>query len=149
MRSLLRRSRTFLGLSWGDRAAWAESLALFWGFRIALKVMPFRRFRRLLGPAGEKYERARPAGPISPEAATVARWMQRISRKHPDTCLAQALTARVMLRRRNLPSTVSFGVRHGSNGEYRFHAWVAQDHRVLTGGGALDTFSVISTHHDG
>lgn len=148
MRSLPRRLRTFLALPGGDKLAWAESLTLFWLFRGALRFVPFRRFKRLLGPAGEKYQPARPTGPIPPEAATIARWMRRIAKRHPDTCLAQALTARMMLRRRNLPSTVSFGVRHGAGGEYQFHAWVAQDHRILTGGGPLGTYSVISTHHD-
>ena len=150
MGSIPGRIRTFFRLPWRDKAAWAESLILFWAFRVALRAVPFRRFKRLLGPPGEKFSLPGepPQRPLDPQAARVARWLRRIEKRHPDTCLAQALVARVMLRRRGLPSTVSFGVRQQEGGEYQFHAWVTHDERVLTGGGALRTYSVISTHHD-
>lgn len=113
------------------------------------KLVPFRRFKRLLGPAGEKDTPGarEPSGTTATEAATVARWMRRIARRHAGTCLAQALAGRVMLRRRGLPSTVSFGVRDTSRG-LKFHAWLVHDDWVITGGGSLPAFSVISTFYD-
>lgn len=146
---LLRRLKTFGRMPWRERFAWAESTVLFWWFTVALKVVPFRKFKRLLGPPGDKDQPGarEPEGPPADEVVTVARWMRRIARKHDDTCLAQALAGRVMMRRRKLPSTVSFGVRD-DNGDLKFHAWLVHDDRVITGGGALRSFSVISTFYD-
>ncbi|MCP5027425.1 MAG: lasso peptide biosynthesis B2 protein [Actinomycetia bacterium] len=150
MIGVFRRIRTFTRLPGRDRVAWAESMALFWWFTVALKLVPFRRFGRLLGPAGDKdapWDRV-PPGPPPDDARIVALWLRRIDRKREDTCLAQALTGRVMMRRRRLPSTVSFGVREATNGDLEFHAWLVHDDWVLTGGGALRSFSVIATFYD-
>ncbi|MCP5026052.1 MAG: lasso peptide biosynthesis B2 protein [Actinomycetia bacterium] len=146
----IRRIRTFARLPWRDRLAWAESTALFWWFTVALKLVPFRRFKRLLGPTGDKdspWERE-PKGPPPDDARIVSLWLRRIAGKHEDTCLAQALAGRVMMRRRRLPSTVSFGVREGADGDLEFHAWLVHDDWVLTGGGALRAFTVIATFYD-
>lgn len=79
---------------------------------------------------------------------TVARWMRRIARRHPNTCLAQALAGRVMLRRRKHSSLISFGVRQGGATGYEFHAWLVHGGVVLTGGGEARDFNVISTFYD-
>ncbi len=150
MIAVLRRIRTFTSLPWRDRLAWAESTALFWWFTVALKLVPFRRFKRLLGPAGDKdspWERE-PKGPPPDDARVVSLWLRRIARKHEDTCLAQALAGRVMMRRRRLASTVSFGAREEADGDLEFHAWLVHDDWVLTGGGALRCYSVIATFYD-
>ncbi|MCP3939313.1 MAG: lasso peptide biosynthesis B2 protein [Actinomycetia bacterium] len=150
MIGFFRRIRAFKRRPWRDRIAWAESTALFWWFTVALKLVRFRRFKRLLGPSGEKdipWERE-PSGPLPDDARIVALWLRRIARKREDTCLAQALAGRVMMRRRRLPSTVSFGVREAADGDLKFHAWLVHDDWVLTGGGALRSFSVIATFYD-
>ena len=150
MRTILRRLGTFARMPWAERFAWAESTVLFWWFTAALKVIPFRRFKRLLGPPGEKDRpgEREPSDPAPPQVRTVARWLRRIARRHDDTCLAQALAGRVMMRRRGLASTVSFGVREDDGGDLKFHAWLVHDDRVITGGGGLRAFSVISTFYD-
>lgn len=150
MGRLAGRIRAFARLPGPDRVAAVESYAVFWFFVGALKIVPFRRFTRVLGPAGPKHEPAA-GGPFerpAPGVRTVARSMRRIARGHPDTCLAQALTGRVMLRRRDHPSEISFGVRAGADGAREFHAWLVHDGVVLTGGGSTPQFSVISTFYD-
>ncbi|NND03358.1 MAG: lasso peptide biosynthesis B2 protein, partial [Acidimicrobiia bacterium] len=142
------RVRRLLDLSWAERLAFAEATALWWFFTIGLKVIPFRRFRRILGSAGPNDERPprRPGRPVETEARTVARSIGRIARNHPDSCLAQALAARVMMRRRELPSRISLGTLRGDDGEVKFHAWLDHDAWVITGGGQLPSFSVIATY---
>ena len=132
------RIRTFIQLPVRDKVAALEGIALFWVFKTALQVIPFRRFKRLLGPAGPKDDPASriPSGPPPPEVVTVWRRLRSMERRHPDTCLVQALTGRVMLRRRNLPSSLSFGVMEDRKSKLRFHAWLVHDDHVLSGGGA-------------
>lgn len=142
--------RTLARLPWRERVALTESTALFWCFVLALKFVPFRRFRRVLGTVGPKHDPTtpRPDTPVDDDIRTVARWMRRIAKRHPDTCLAQALAGRVMLRRRRLPSLISFGVRADESGRWAFHARLVHDDLVLTGGGELARFSVLSTFYD-
>lgn len=133
-----------------ERRAHAEATALFWYFTIALKVVPFRRFRRVLGAPGLGPDPVRPAPsvPVGREVGLVGRSIRRLARHHPDTCLAQALAGRVMLRRRCLPSTISFGVRGDVDGGHQFHAWLLHGGRIVSGGPAVRSFSVIATFHD-
>lgn len=144
---VLPRLRTALGLPSVEWARAAEAAALFHGFRLALRVVPFRRFQGLLGTPGPRD--ARPEAPPAPApgALAVARAIHRAAKAHPDTCLAQALAGRVMLRRRGLPSTVSLGARRG-DGDFAFHAWLRSGGVLLTAGGGPDHFTVLSTFYD-
>lgn len=146
---LRRSARVLRGLSWPERVAVVESTLLFWWFSIALKVVPFRSFKRVLGPPGTKDDPAAltSTNAVGDDVQMVTRSVQRIARRHPDTCLAQALAARVMMRRRAQPSRLSLAVR--TDGAARaFHAWLAQNDCVVSGGDQLEAFSVIATFTD-
>ncbi len=135
----------------GERVAWFEALVLFHAFRLGLRVVPFRWFRALFGDPGplDRPGERRPVGPPAAAAATVRRWLKRASRHLPDTCLAQALAGRVMLRRRGLASALSFGARDEDTAPARFHAWLVHDGHVLSGGAGLRRYTVIATYYDG
>lgn len=50
------------------------------------------------------------------------------------TCLTQALTAQILLKRYGHPAELKIGVARGKAGELQAHAWVTSDGVVIIGG---------------
>lgn len=62
-------------------------------------------------------------------------------------CLPQALAARVMLRRRGIPSSLYFGIRlDGDDRAMRAHAWVTAGATGVVGVPATDEFTVLARY---
>jgi hypothetical protein len=59
-------------------------------------------------------------------------------------CLAQALAATWMLRRRGLEPTVSFGVERGESSELVAHAWLRFGPCLVTGGVGHERFIILT-----
>jgi len=98
-----------------------EAAVLLTATRLVLGTSPRRLTASLL-------RRASVAGPLSSSstqrAHEVARDVNRMARVVPgSTCLGQALTGWVMLRRRGVASVVRVGARHADAG-VRMHAWL-------------------------
>ena len=119
----------------GDRRLVREALLWFLAIRVALRIVPFGRIagwaeRRHRGREG----RARPAAPgetparIGWATAAVAR---RVA--PPRSCLAQALTAQVMLGARGRAATIRFGAKREGAAPLDAHAWLECDGAVLVG----------------
>ncbi len=111
-------------------ALWAEAVAELVRARASLAVRPFRDViarRGRLHAAESAMEavaplhgadRARAQG-VGWAVRSVAHWMP-----FRALCLQQALAADAMLRRRGLPSVLTFGVRQDEDGGFYAHAWV-------------------------
>lgn len=59
-------------------------------------------------------------------------------------CFEQALAAKMMLKRRNLISTVFFGVYKDENNILHAHAWLQSCRLIVTGGTGLDRYTILS-----
>jgi hypothetical protein len=66
-----------------------------------------------------------------------------------DTCLPQAMAARVMFYRFGYPAEIKFGVKKSAEGQLRAHAWVYHGDEILIGGEGLDLSSYSSLDHQG
>jgi hypothetical protein len=64
-----------------------------------------------------------------------------------DTCLPQAMAARVMLARLGYPVEIKFGVKKSMEGKFQAHAWVFHKDQVLIGGEGLDLSSYTPLNH--
>ncbi len=136
-----------LRLPAADRALALEAVVLFHACRALLWVVPIRRLRPLLGAEGPPdAPRDTPPRP-GPSVRAVRRALRRASRATPDTCLAQALAGRIMLRRRNVASTLSLGVRQ-HDGALDFHAWLRSDGVLVNGASGPQAYQVLQTFHD-
>lgn len=62
-------------------------------------------------------------------------------------CLEYAIAAKLLLKRRAIPSTVYFGVRN-ENGELKAHAWLRSGAVIVTGGENHRHFTVINVFSD-
>lgn len=121
--------------AWRRRQLLAEAgVALM----MASLTVLLRRRARLVATLGE------PVGmsPTSPSAAqlAVARdvgWaVETLAVRGPlrAACLSQALAARVLLQRRNIPCTLTLGVTSRPGGSLRAHAWLRVGEHSITGG---------------
>jgi hypothetical protein len=114
--------------------------------RIAMACVPFRRIARWLGTPG-----AESPAMVTPEIASTAEsigWaVSVLGPRVPwdGRCLAQALAAAAMLRRRGVEGTVSFGVREGEPAGFTAHAWLRVGSRAVTGGAGHERYKAFTT----
>lgn len=111
-----------------------------------MALVPFRRIAGWLGTPGA--ESAETASAEDIQTAKEIGWAVGVlGRRVPwdGRCLAQALAATGMLRRRGLEGTVSFGVRQGESAGFDAHAWLRLGTCVVTGGPEHQYFKAFTT----
>ena len=116
--------------------------------RTAILLIPFRRIAPLLGqtmtitPDHELPDMTFPLQ-ISWAVRTAARFTPWESK-----CLAQAMSARIMLKRRGYPTTLYLGLAKKERNELSAHAWLRCGSRILTGGAGHRQFTVVGAFGD-
>lgn len=114
--------------------------------RVGMVCLPFKLIAAWLGTPGNESPLAATA-----EQVNIAReigWaVDCLARRVPwdSRCLAQALAATWMLRRRGLEATVSFGADRGESREFVAHAWVRFGPCLVTGGAGYERFKTITS----
>ena len=123
-----------------------EALGALVAARVAMACVSFRRIAAWLGAPGSE----------SPAAATAEEthiaeeigWaVSALGSRVPwdGRCLAQALAATGMLRRRGLEGTVSIGVRESESAGFDAHAWLRMGPCIVTGGSIYQRFKALTT----
>jgi hypothetical protein len=123
-----------------------EALLALLMARGAMALFPFRRIAAWLGTAGWE-------SPLSLRntelliAKRVGWAVGAVARRVPwdGRCLAQALAATWMVRRRGLEGTVSFGAGRGEAAEFTAHAWLRVGTYIVTGGPGHQRFKTFTT----
>lgn len=122
--------------------------ATFWlGIsRIAILILPFRWIAPLLGTHMASSDENDENGDRE-TIISVSRAIRTMSRHLPweCKCLAQAISGKMMLRRRQIPSTLYLGVAKKEDGDLNAHAWLRAGDIIILGGGGLERFAVVST----
>jgi hypothetical protein len=141
----VRRLRKFLGLTWAERLLLLEAWLYLGGARAALLLLPFRRIAPHLGrqvPPDDPPV----AGTPSDSIAQVASAVETMSFHTPweSACLAQAIAAKLMLRRRGFASMLYLGTRKDEDGKLAAHAWLKTDGAIVIGGAGHETFTALS-----
>ncbi len=133
----------------------AEALLALAVARAAMALLPFRRIASWLGTPGAETPATASADQI--HAAQEIGWaVGTLARRIPwdGRCLAQALAASAMLRRRGLEGTVSFGARASGSTQtsdtpvspaFEAHAWLRVGDCIVTGGAAHHSFKTFTT----
>lgn len=138
----------FVRLSLARKRLLVEALLGLALARVAMLCLPFRRIAAWLGTPG-----AVSPGETTDEEVRIAEeigWaVGVVARRVPwdGRCLAQALAATGMLRRRGLEGTVSFGAaRAGTvDTEFSAHAWLQVGSCIVTGGPGHEQFKPLTT----
>jgi hypothetical protein len=130
--SIRRRLRRFAQVGNRRRALLAEAVAWLLLTRLALLLVPFPRLARRLGtfvpPSDARAVAARRSG--APSATSLAEeigWAVTRAARHVPfnaVCLPQAMTARIMLKRRGVGSVLHFGAAKGDQKPLDAHAWL-------------------------
>jgi len=114
--------------------------------RIAMACVPFRHIALWLGTPGTNSPET--ATPETNRTAEAVGWAVRaLGPRVPwdGRCLAQALAAARMLRRRGIEGTVSFGVCEGESTGFDAHAWLRVGSDIVTGGPGHERYKAITT----
>ena len=126
-RSLMRLFLRFLSLPLAEQVVLGEAVFCL-ALAQLLLLVPFRRWAPLLGrpQTGSGGETLRLDADQRVSALTVRRALLRAGNRLPwhASCLVRALAARVMLRRRRMPSVLHLGARNASETELAAHAWL-------------------------
>ena len=114
--------------------------------RGAMAFLPFRRIAAWLGTPGAEAPATATAEAIH-SAQEVGWAVGVVARRVPwdGRCLAQALAAMGMLRRRGLEGTVFFGASKSESAGFDAHAWLRLGSCVVTGGSGHQRFKAFTT----
>ncbi len=133
-----------------DRARLLEAALCLALARFAIGLVPFRRIARPLGEPGRETPREALPPEMEKEALRVGWAVRAVAARTPwdSKCLAQALAAMAMLRRRRLPGTLYLGVAPvpaGGRPKIDAHAWVRCGPDLLTGAAGHERFTVVAS----
>lgn len=128
----------------------SRSYVLLVLMRGVITVMPLRQIARHLG---EPMSETSVDGPTRDQlrfARRVGWTIRRIARWTPtnSNCYPQALTARYLLQRRGIPSTVYYGAAFGDDEGLETHVWVRTGSLIVTGAPVHQRFAVVSSFAD-
>lgn len=132
LRALLREWRA---LAPGDRRLVRQALLWFVAIRVALRLLPFARVVRW-AEGRHRGREGRARNVAAGETAARIGWATAAVARRvapPRSCLAQALTAQVMLGARGRAATIRFGAKREGAGPLDAHAWLECEGVVLVG----------------
>jgi len=139
----------FFRLPCPERRLLLEAIFLLGIYRIALKVLSFKRLTHSM----VRYHNAEPLPAVSREQETKARQIgeavERAGRHTPwkSACLVRACTAAKMMRRRKIPGSVCIGVQKETYEprDIEAHAWTMCAEHCITGAQERNGFTQISS----
>ena len=126
--------RTWSRMSASERGLLLEACVRVFGVRMALWVLPsswiIRYVKRLSAPTRTPTLHIHTR--VTPGEVVWA--VDAASRRLPDaTCVTQAVSALLLLRRYGYDAQFCVGVARGENGKLDAHAWLERDGRVVIG----------------
>lgn len=125
----MRAARALFRLSPEARTATLEAALVLSAVRVGFVVVP----ARLTGPLLRRACAPGVGSTSAAEVTEVVRGVERAARRIPGaTCLSQALTAWLMLRRRSIASTLRIGVAR-ADARLSAHAWLEHDGAIVLG----------------
>lgn len=135
------RLRKVAALSWADRWLLLQVFVLLGIARLSLRLIPFRRLARHLGPLQVETPPDAPPEQLA-QARRIGLAIARVSHYTPWTsnCFPQALAGKYWLRRRHIPTTLYLGValnktdaNAAEHTNMEAHAWLRCGPLIVTG----------------
>lgn len=149
LRSNRRLLRRFAQVDNRRRALVIEAVICLLLSRLALIFIPFPRLARRLGtfvPPSDLRVSAAPSSQENVRTAEDIGWAVTRAARHVPfkaVCLPQAMTARVMLKRRGVSSVLHFGAGKGEEKPLEAHAWLDAAGVEVTGYPVAKNFAEI------
>ena len=133
-RLLLKKTKSFVSIPWSTKLLFAEAIFTSAYVKITLLFFPFGKVTRWLGSIQEH-----PADITMPDKINLIKKIKfavQLCNKYmpwPTECYTSSLTAKIMLKRRKLPSILYFGFCKDENGRLKGHAWLQCSEMIVTG----------------
>lgn len=140
---MFRKFRRFFSVSAQERRHFFLALYFSAIARFLILFIPFRKYSFWLGRYGSETPET------DPESAEYIRLVYLSVRRAQKItpwrfkCLEQAMTAKKLLNRKNIPSTIYFGVNR-RNGKMNAHAWLRCGSTFVTGGRNRHEFTTVA-----
>lgn len=136
---------SFFKVSHAERFMFFEALVFIAFARIAIRFYSFKKLMNYLGEPQkelpieelnlEQRRYYRKIGKSIRRASKVAFWR--------TVCYEQAVTAKLMLRRRNIPSTIYIGMMKEEQKGLEGHAWIRTGDYIVTGNTELEKYVIV------
>lgn len=150
MSTFLPRLTRFLRRPWRDKWLLVQAYVLLGATRFAINTIPTRRLMMRYGAYMQ--ETPETAVPSHLHQAQRVSWAVRgTSRYTPwrSNCYPQALAARLLLHRRDIPSTLYFGAAFTQDkSAMEAHAWLRCGPLFVTGGPGHEQFGTLASFAD-
>jgi hypothetical protein len=131
---LLKKIRSFAAMPWSTKWLFAEAVFTAAYVKATLLFLPFRKVALWLGAL--KGEPDAPAMPYQLSLVKKISFAIKLCDRYapwPTECYTRSLTAKIMLKRRKLPSTLYFGLRKDEQNSLHGHAWLQCSGIIVTG----------------
>lgn len=145
---MLVRLQRLLRLPIGDQWLLVQTFVLLGVTRFLIRTLTFRRLERFLG--ARMAESSQELSVAHLKRARKVGWAIRtVSERTPwvSNCFPQALTAKLLLRRRDIDSTLYLGAAFAEHKqELTAHAWLRCGPAYLTGGDGREKFGAVASY---
>lgn len=135
----------FIKLPMIDKLLFAEAIFLDMVFRFVILTFPLKYYAFLLGKQGIASPETEELI-INDKIKSVMKAAKRAFRESQwdSVCFDKALTVKIMLKRRNISSTIYFGLMKEDKNMMKAHAWLRYGKYILTGKAGMHQFKVVS-----
>ncbi|SDF15696.1 hypothetical protein SPACI_011840 [Sporomusa acidovorans DSM 3132] len=145
---LLRIVLKYIRCSWNDKLLLLYVFFLLAIVRLLIVLVPFRYITTYLGKHMQESPYADDNENIFINQVGWA--ILAVSRHTPfeSKCLVQAITGKILLRRRHLKNTMYLGVAKNLENQMMAHAWLRSGNVIVTGGDISNKFTVVAKFAD-
>lgn len=141
--ALFRKLRTVTGLPGTTFFLFFKAVCLSAMVRFTLLFLPFGKVLGWLGTTNAETARDVPEKAAAyAQKVKTAIWLCNKYTPWKTECYVQALTARLLLRSRNIPSTIYIGFYRDKQQAMKGHAWLRCGQLIVTGNKTHTTFQV-------
>ena len=113
---------------------------------LSVRMLPFRLVARILGKHMAQSEAKYDQDTLKKVQSVIS--AVTVAGRHVPwecKCLVQAITGKMVLKRKGIQSTLFLGIAKQNPVELSAHAWLKVDQWVVLGGGGLEKYAVVST----
>ena len=130
---LFKKTKSFALIPWPTKLLFAEAIFTSAYVKIMLLFFPFKKITARLGSIVQTSDTTRYNNPDLVKKISFAVKLCNKYAPWPTECYTRSLTAKIMLKRRKLASTLYFGFRKDDKGRLNGHSWLQCSGMTVTG----------------
>ena len=142
---LFRKLNTFGSLPFATKLLLVEALFTSAWVKLSLKLFPFKRVMKWLG--SDSLESSMSANPDTQPIRKQVKTVLNLCNKYapwPTECYTLSITGKLLLKRRNINSTLYIGFHKAADDRYKGHAWLRANDTYISGFSETFNFTVHS-----